>query len=106
MSTYVISVGSIAWKRIRGETLPRCRWSLGWAGLPINCFAFVYSCWAMVWVCFPISVPVAAESMNYAIVMFSGVLVIALICYAVQGRHVYQGPVVNVNSDVFDERNF
>lgn len=98
---------------------------MGWAGLPINCFAFVYACWvslwlrsshggaslthfpkAMLWVCFPVSVPVAAESMNYAIVMFSGVFFIALICYAVQGRHVYLGPVVNVNSDVFDERDF
>lgn len=31
-----------------------------------------------------------------AIVMFSGVLVIALVYYYVHGRHVYEGPVVFV----------
>ncbi|KXT11644.1 hypothetical protein AC579_7030 [Pseudocercospora musae] len=96
MSTYAISIGAIALKRLRGEPLPHSRWSLGRFGLPINCFAFLYSCFAMIWVCFPVSTPVAPDSMNYAIVMFTGVFIIALIYYFVQGRHVYQGPVVYV----------
>ena len=60
----------------------------------------------MLWVCFPVLVPVEAQSMNYAIVMFTGVFIIALISYAVQGRHVYRGPVVNVATDVFDDRAY
>lgn len=104
MSTYAISIGSIALKRLCGQKLPRCRWSLGWMGLPINLFAFVYSCWAMLWVCFPVTTPVSADSMNYAIVMFTGVFIIALVTYVVQGRHVYAGPVVYVEN--FDDRAF
>ena len=98
MATYAISIGSIALKRMRGQELPQSRWSLGKLGLPINVFAFLYSCFAMIWVCFPVTTPVSSESMNYAIVMFSGVFAIALVFYFVQGRHVYKGPVVYVQS--------
>jgi hypothetical protein len=33
------SIGAVALKRLRGESLPKCRWSLGKLGLPINIFA-------------------------------------------------------------------
>lgn len=41
---YCSSIGAVALKRLRGEALPNCRWSLGKMGLPINLFAFAYSC--------------------------------------------------------------
>ncbi|PQE12935.1 hypothetical protein CJF30_00002834 [Rutstroemia sp. NJR-2017a BBW] len=43
LSTYMISIGCVLLKRIRGEPLPHARWSLGRWGLPINAFAFAYS---------------------------------------------------------------
>lgn len=96
MSTYAISIGCLLLKRLRGQSLPQGRWSLGALGLPINAFAFVYSCWAIVFVCFPVALPVTAQSMNWAIVMFTGVLVIATAYYFLHGRKVYEGPVVFV----------
>lgn len=50
----------------------------------------------MIFVCFPVTANPVADSMNYAIVMFSGVIFIALVYYFVHGRKVYQGPVVFV----------
>lgn len=50
----------------------------------------------MVWVCFPVEANPVAESMNYAIVMFAGVITIALGYYHVHGKKVYEGPVVFV----------
>jgi len=74
-------------------------------GLPINAFAFVYSCWAIIFVCFPVALPVSAQSMNWAIVMFTGVLVIATVYYGTHGRKVYDGPVVFVQGrDLEEER--
>ena len=96
MATYAVSIGLVALKRIRGEPLPLSRWSLGRFGLPINLFAFTYSCFAIIFVCFPVGVPVHADSMNWAIVMFTGVLAIALVYYFVHGRKTYEGPVVFV----------
>lgn len=105
MSTYAISIGCLLLKRLRSFPLPRARWSLGAFGLPINAFAFVYSCWAIVFVCFPVALPVSAASMNWAIVMFAAVLAIAAAYYVVHGKNVYEGPVVFVRKgDIDDER--
>lgn len=99
MSTYAISIGMLLLKRLRHEPLPPSRWSLGKLGLPVNCFAFAYSCFAIVFVCFPVTTPVVvSENMNWAIVMFSGVLAVALVYYVVHGRKVYEGPVVFVRA--------
>ena len=51
--------------------------------LPVGFFAF-----------WPLSAPVTPENMNWASVMFVGVMMVALIYYAVVGRHTYTGPVV------------
>lgn len=96
MATYAVSIGCVALKRLRGQSLPRSRWSLGRFGLPINIVAFVYSCFTMIFICFPVTTPVEAKSMNWAIVMFTGVLSIALVYYFAHGRKVYEGPVVFV----------
>ncbi|KAK6430812.1 hypothetical protein LTR95_013028 [Oleoguttula sp. CCFEE 5521] len=96
MGTYAVSIGCVALKRLRGHPLPPSRWSLGKFGLPINLFAFTYACFATIFVCFPVYTPVTPQSMNWAIVMFTGVLVIAMIYYVVKGRKMYEGPVVFV----------
>lgn len=96
MSTYALSIGCLALKRLRGHPLPTGRWSLGRFGLPINIIAFFYSCFAIIFVCFPVTTPVTSNSMNYAIVMYVGVMAISGVYYAVHARHVYEGPVVLV----------
>ncbi|KAK5215529.1 polyamine transporter tpo5 [Exophiala xenobiotica] len=53
LSTYMLSIGCVCLKRIRGETLPPARWSLGRYGLAINLFAVFYSAFAIVFSCFP-----------------------------------------------------
>jgi choline transport protein len=96
MTTYTISIGCVALKRLRGQSLPPARWSLGRFGLPINLIAVVYSSFAIVFICFPVATPVESASMNWAIVMFTAVLAVALIYYFKYARMVYVGPVVHV----------
>jgi choline transport protein len=45
---------------------------------------------------FKVRTPVDLESFNWCVVMFVGTLVLALVSYYFQGRHVYVGPVVRV----------
>ena len=47
MSTYITSIGCVLLKRLRGETLPSARWSLGRCGLAVNAMALVYTCWSV-----------------------------------------------------------
>ncbi|EXV05570.1 amino acid permease family protein [Metarhizium robertsii] len=96
MATYVVSVGCVTLKRIRGEQLPRCRWSLGRYGLPINIVALLYSCWSFFWSFWPNSYDVNAENFNWACVLFVALMGLSCILYYVKARHVYEGPVVMV----------
>ena len=50
--------------------------------LPMFVFAF-----------FPVATPVEAETMNWGIVMFAGVCIIAGVYYVVYGHKVYTPPV-------------
>ena len=92
----MLSIGCLLLKRFRNEPLPPARFSLGRFGLPVNLFAFCYSVVTLVFSCFPVSVPVDAGTANWGPAIWGGVLVIAAVSYAVQGRRDYKGPIVFV----------
>ena len=96
LSTYMISIGCVLLRRIKGQELPPARWSLGRFGLAINAFAFAYSAFVIVFCCFPVSVPVALDSANWAPVVWAGVIVISIIVYVVYGKNHYTAPVIFV----------
>ena len=93
-ATYAISMSCVLHRRLtRPDLLPKCRWSLGRWGIPINICAIAY-CWTMFFWCFwPISTPVDASSFNWASVMFAGTLGFSMVFYFVRQRFVYRGPV-------------
>lgn len=47
MATYLISIGCVLLKRLRGEPLPPARWSLGRYGTAVNTIAVVYTAWSV-----------------------------------------------------------
>lgn len=96
MSTYMLSIGCIALKRIRGEPLPPARWSLGRWGLPINIFGFFYSAFSVILSCFPSSVPTDTGSANWAPAVWAGVAVLSVITYFLHGKKHFTAPVVFV----------
>ena len=95
-ASYFVSIACIFTKRLRGEPLPPSRWTMGRWTLPVNVLALSYILFAIVMTCFPLYRDVTPKSMNWSSVVFSGVVVFALICYVVHGRKVYNGPVVLV----------
>lgn len=97
LSTYMISIGCVLRKRILGEELPPHRWDLGRWGLPINAFAVAYSAFALVFCCFPVSVPVMTlEDANWAPLVWVGVMIISFGIYVVHGRKHFTAPVIFV----------
>jgi choline transport protein len=68
---------------------------LGRWGIPVNLIALLYSYFVFFWMFWPTSTPlVGAASMNRAIVMFFGVLAVAMAFFLIKARHSYYGPVV------------
>ncbi|KAK5124509.1 hypothetical protein LTR85_001726 [Meristemomyces frigidus] len=93
LSTYMISIGCVLRKRIKGEPLPPARWSLGRWGTVINGFAFFYSAFIVVFCCFPSYLPVDTASANWAPAVWVAVMIIALVVYLVHGKRHYTAPV-------------
>lgn len=93
LSTYMISIGCVLLKRIKGEPLPPARWGLGRYGLAINAFAFLYSAFIIVWACFPVSLPVDATSANWSPLVWFAVIVFSVVFYIGFGTRHYTAPV-------------
>lgn len=97
MITYMLSIGAVLYRRIRHPTLlPRCRWSLGRWGIPVNACGLLYATHAFFWSFWPASTPFSAVDFNWAVVMFVGVAILSAADYFVRATRVYKGPVVLV----------
>jgi amino acid transporter len=94
LSTYMLSIGCVSLKRIRGDPLPPARWSLGRYGLPINLFAFFYSAFAIVFSCFPDSLPENTSTANWAPAVWGGVILLSFVTYLLHGKKHFTAPVV------------
>jgi choline transport protein len=88
---------SILQKRLRGESLPPSRFTLGKFAIPINIFAVLYVTVACIASFFPVVNSTAVADMNWSVVMFGGVLVIACVDYTFRGRKHYIEPVKHLN---------
>lgn len=94
MGTYSISTTCVLWRRITApQTLPYARWTLSHWAIPVNVIGAGYSWFVFFWGFWPASQPVMVDNMNYAPVMFGGVLVLSLLWYFLGARRVYTGPV-------------
>ena len=93
LSTYMLSIGCVLLKRIKGEPLPPARWSLGRLGLPINAFAFLYSAFIIIFSCFPTNLPIDLSTANWAPLVWVAVILISVVFYVVYGKKHYTAPV-------------
>ena len=91
MSTYLVSMSCIIWRRLFGEPLPSSPWSLGRLALPINIVGFCYCVFLIIFLPWPSSPNPTAAYMNWSCVMFGGIMILALIYYVVWARKVYKG---------------
>jgi len=99
LSSYLVVIGCLIWRRLYGAPLPPRRWSLGRFGLVINIVAvcFILPLWFFAF--WPTATPVTAETMNWASVIFMGVLSIAVVYYLAKGRREYDGPVALIKRE-------
>ncbi|CAI7568073.1 unnamed protein product [Penicillium crustosum] len=69
--------------------------SLGRFGYAINCVTIVWIVLAVALFCMPVTLPVTAESMNYASVVFAGFGGISIFWYFIYARKHFTGPPVS-----------
>jgi choline transport protein len=94
--TYRLSLSCLIWRRLFGAPLPPGKWSLGAAALPINIIGWCYCVYMVVFLPWPVELPVTPQNFNWASVMFAGIMTLSAVYYIAWGRKVYRGPVVLV----------
>lgn len=94
MSTYMLSIGCVLLRRLRGEDLPPARWSLGRLGLPINALAVTYSAFVVVMSCFPDYVDPDPLDANWAPAIWGGVILLSILAYFVHGKKYFTPPII------------
>lgn len=101
--SYIVSVGCVRLKRLRGEPLLPARWSLGrWGGL-INDISLIFLAIIFIFSFFPTDPshgdPEWAANFNWAIVLFAATCALASGYYVMQGRRLYVAPVSLVKDE-------
>lgn len=99
MSSYIITISCIIHKRVRGEPLPYHRWSLGRYGMAVNIGALAFLLPVFVFAFFPLATPVTIQTMNWSIVMYGGIILVATAYYFLGGRNKYVPPVALVKRE-------
>jgi choline transport protein len=79
-------------QRLAGEHVENTAWSLGRWGIWINGAASIYGLFIIVFLCFPVTLPVKAENMNWAGPIVGAVVVFSLLDWVIRGRHKFAVP--------------
>jgi choline transport protein len=99
MATYMISMSSILWRRLFSkQPLPASPWTLGRAALPVNLIGWLYCIYQIIFLPWPLVIPVTPQNFNWSSVMFAGIVGLAVIYYVVYGHRKYDGPVAYVRA--------
>ncbi|KAE8387008.1 hypothetical protein BDV23DRAFT_175038 [Aspergillus alliaceus] len=96
-SSYMIPITLLVTKKIKGDPIPYGPWRRGRLGLLVNFSSMDFLLIAIFFSFFPNSLLVTAEHMNRSIAMLGGELIIRLAWYTVHGRHVYSGPIIEID---------
>lgn len=103
MGTYGLSTACVLYRRLCWpETLPPVRWSLGRWGVLVNGIGVSYASFAFFWCFWPIYYSPTPETMNWAVAMFGGATLLAVVAYFVRGRKLYEGPVATCDGRRID----
>jgi hypothetical protein len=95
-ASYEIAIVLLVIKKINNENIPYGPWTLGRLGIVVNICSICFLTITILFSFFPSALPVTLQNMNWSAVVFLGELFLGLIWYAIWGRKVYNGPIVEV----------
>jgi amino acid transporter len=100
LSSYTITIACMLLHRLQRRPLPPARFSLGKWGVLINVVALIYTVPIIIFSFFPSTTNPTPATMNWAIVMVGGPIILSTIYYIVWGRKTYTPPVETIEDYV------
>lgn len=98
LSSYIVSIGCMIWRRCTKSPLLPSKFSLGRWGLAINIASEAFLLVIFVLAFMPPNANPTASQMNWNIVIYGGIAIFSGIYYWFRGTHQYEGPVVYVRN--------
>lgn len=106
-SSYLVAIGLLLYRRVTGGIHPRKSatddvvswgpWHMhGIWGIAVNTWACLYLITMVFFSFWPTATPVTASTMNYAVLITGGVVIISLTYYQLWAKRVYTGPVIEI----------
>ncbi|KAG7416715.1 putative amino-acid permease [Fusarium oxysporum f. sp. raphani] len=96
LSSYMVSIGCMIWRRCTKSPLLPSKFSLGRWGLAINIVSEVFLVVTFVLAFMPGNPNPTALQMNWSILIYGAVALSSLVYYVFHGTHRYEGPVAYV----------
>ncbi|KAF6515541.1 hypothetical protein HZS61_004282 [Fusarium oxysporum f. sp. conglutinans] len=96
LSSYMVSIGCMIWRRCRKSPLLPSKFSLGRWGLTINIVSEAFLVVIFVLAFMPGNPNPTASQMNWSILIYGVVALSSLVYYVFRGTHRYEGPVAYV----------
>lgn len=98
LSSYIVSIGCMIWRRWTNSPLLSSKFSLGKWGLAVNIASEAFLIVIFVLAFMPGTPNPSAADMNWNIVIYGGVAIVSLAYYFFRGQHRYEGPVAYVRT--------
>lgn len=98
LSSYIVSIGCMIWRRWTNSPLLASKFSLGQWGLTINIASEVFLVVIFVLAFMPSNPRPTPFEMNWNIVIYGGVALFSLAYYFFRGTHRYKGPVAYIRT--------
>ncbi|KAK3682021.1 hypothetical protein LTR37_020647 [Vermiconidia calcicola] len=87
-TSYFNAIGLLTWRKLNGTAPAPGPWTIGkLPSLIVNIAALVYIVIVFIFSFFPLIIPVDLTTMNWAVVLYSGVIVLGILLYLVRGKH-------------------
>lgn len=96
LSSYIVSIGCMIWRRCTKSPLLRSSFSLGQWGLAINIASEAFLVVIFIVTFMPGNPNPTPSEINWSIVIYGAVAFFSLAYYFLRGTHRYEGPVVYV----------
>ncbi|KAJ5281057.1 hypothetical protein N7478_006429 [Penicillium angulare] len=96
LTSYTISTSCVALRRWRNQPLPPARWTMGKFTPYCDVISVFVLCFLTFFTFWPLSKNPAPADMNWAVVIYGSVVILAGGYYIIRARKTYKGPVTRV----------
>lgn len=104
LSSYVVVISCMLWRKLRGEPLPKARFRMPHAlGIAVNITAILFSVTAAFFLFWPAAPNPTPASMNWVSLIYGAAVIFATFWYLIRGRYEYEGPVVSSHLEALDQ---